>query len=320
MERDIYNFHEQLQEEFEIENEENWKKHNNYVLSGMGGSHLQGDILKAVLPDFPIIIHSNYGLPLLSPKKFSLIAASYSGNTEEVLHSVQEAAQREVPTIIISKGGELIDKAKEDGISFINLPQNNIQPRLAIGYSFKALLKALSLEDLEEECSSLATKISEKRDFLKKEGEKMVSVIEEKIPIIYASNNNDILARIFKINFNETTKIPSFYNSLPELNHNEMTGFDVKPINKHLSGGMSFIFLRDKDDNERIKKRFDVLKSLFETRGLQVLEVDIIGETRLEKMFSTVILSAWASYYLSFHYKTEPSAVPMVEEFKDLIK
>ncbi len=320
MEKDIYNFHEQLKKDFEIVNESDWKKQNEYILSGMGGSHLQADILKALMPDFSLSIHSSYGLPSLSTKKLGLVAASYSGNTEEVLDSTKKALQKKIPTIIISKGGSLIEKAEAENIPFIKLPQNNIQPRLAIGYSFKALLKTFYLDELAEECSSLADTIYEKRDFLKKEGEKLVSLLEEKIPIIYAGDKNEILARIFKINFNETTKIPSFYNTLPELNHNEMTGFDVKPINKHLSGNMIFIFLRDRDDSERIKKRFDVLKTLLENRELKVLEIDIDQETRLEKLFSTFILSSWVSYYLSFYYKTEPSAVPMVEEFKNLIK
>lgn len=320
MEKDIYNFHKQLEESFEIVNESKWKPHCQYIVSGMGGSHLQADILKAFFPELPILIHSDYGLPSLFSKKAGFVAVSYSGNTEEVLDSLKEAIKKKMPVFVISKGGALIEKAKEEGFPFIKLPENDIQPRLGIGYSFKALLKCFFLEKAEKDCLSLANNILEKRDFLKEKAQKIASLIEEGVPIIYASAQNEILARVFKINFNETTKIPSFYNTLPELNHNEMTGFDIKPINRHLSSNMIFTFLRDKDDHQRVQKRFDVLKEVLEKRDMKIIEIDIEGETKLDKLFSSVILSAWISYYLSFYYKTEPSSVPMVEEFKKLIK
>ncbi len=320
MEKDIYNFHQQLLANFEVVNEKKWHLQKHYILSGMGGSRLPADILKALLPEFPLFVHNNYSLPALVNKNSGFIGASYSGNTEEVLDSLKAAIFCKLPVLLISKGGKLLETAEAENFPFIQLPQNDVQPRLALGYSFKALTKGLNLKEQEAQCSLVSKKIMKRRDALQDAGKKLAALLEEKVPIIYADAQNEVLARIFKINFNETTKIPSFYNILPELNHNEMTGFDAKPINKHLSSNMIFIFLRDKSDEKKNKKRFDVLKTLFQKREMQILEVDVEGTSRMEKIFSAVILSAWTSYYLSFYYKTEPSLVPMVEEFKELIK
>ncbi len=319
MEEDIYNFPKQLKWKAEIENKDKWQVKESVFLAGMGGSHLQGDILKGLDLSFPFFVHKNYDLPDFDIDKTSIITASYSGNTQETVSSFLKATDKGASVLSISKGGKIHNLAKEMKTPFIKLPQEKVQPRMAVGYSFKALLRALNLVELEKEAENLSVKLLEKADKLKKKGSEIASLMQEKVPVVYSSEENGVVSSIFKINFNETSKIPSFYNTLPELNHNEMTGFDVVSMSKHLSKNMKFVFLRDSDDSERIKKRFDVLKMVLEKREFEILEVDLDGETRMEKVFTGLIISAWTAYYLSFYYKTEPSEVPMVEEFKEMI-
>ncbi len=318
MKDDIYNFSEQFKVNLRTENKERWPKCSQYILAGMGGSHLQADTLKSLKPNLPLIVHSEYGLPDTTTDT-GIICASYSGNTEETISSLDEALIRNLPVIIISKGGKLIEISKEKELPYIKLPEESIQPRLALGQSFKALLKALEVSDLEKQLPLLSKSIYQRRDSLKTKGEELAQKLGDRLPIIYSSTSNEIAAKIFKINFNETTKIPSFYNTVPELNHNEMTSFDVVPLSKHLSGNMLFLLLSDREDSKRNRRRFEVLRGVLEKRGLDVIEVEMEGETKAEKLFTTVILSAWTSYYLSFYYKTDPAGVPMVEEFKGMI-
>ena len=139
------------------------------------------------------------------------------------------------------------------------------------------------------------------------------------MPIIYSSFKNGSLAQNWKIKFNETTKISAFCNVFPELNHNEMTGFDLVDKTKHLSDKFHFIFMRDSKDNPRIIKRMEITKKLFEDRGFGVEYVDISGENVWHKIFSTLLVADWTSFHLAKHYGTAPEQVPMVEEFKKLI-
>ncbi len=319
MEKDIYNFPEQLLFSPEIKNKEKWKRHERYVLAGMGGSRLQGDILKTLLPDFPLSLYSDYGLPEGFFPETGLITASYSGNTEEVLDTYNKAVAEDIPTIAISKGGNLLAVAKEKKLPYIELPQNETQPRIGVGYSLKALLKATEEGGLEEETKKAAENMEKKKESFRQQGEKISSFLENKLPVVYASRKNGSIAKIWKINFNEAPKIPSFYNVLPELNHNEMTGFDTTPSTGHLSEKITFVFLTDSEDHPKNKKRMEVLRKTLEKRGFEVLEVEIEGDSGVEKIFSSFLVSAWTAYRLSKTYSVDPEKVPMVEEFKRMV-
>jgi len=150
-------------------------------------------------------------------------------------------------------------------------------------------------------------------------GKSLAERIRGKVPIIYASRKNRGLSYNWKIKFNETGKTPAFANVLPELNHNEMTGFDVVDSTRALSSAFHFIFLRDSADSEKIQKRMDVLGKLYRDRGLLVEDVIIEGDTPYLKIFSSLVLADWTALYTGESYGVETEQVPMVEEFKKAI-
>ncbi len=321
MKNEIYELPAQLEFLPKIENEDKWGKFGNYFLAGMGGSHLQGGILNSVLPEFPLLTHKDYGLPPLTGKDSAIIAASYSGNTEEVLDVFKKALSRKVPLIAISRGGKLLEIAKEERVPYIKLPNKDIQPRFGTGYSFKALLKALGLErELDEEVKEAINSLKEKRDDLMSMGKERSSFLEEKIPVIYASSKNKIIATFFKVNFNETTKIPAFFNVVPELNHNEMNGYDLIPETRKIIEGVGFVLIFDKNDHPQNIRRMEVLESMLKERGLKTISFDMSETNPIEKVFSSIILSGSLSFHMAGSYGTDPEGVPMVEEFKKKIK
>ena len=264
----IKNFSEQFSYQPEIQNKEKLLNYQWCILVGMGGSHLAADILKIYNPSVHMTIHEDYGLPYPAEmlKNSLVIASSYSGNTEEVIDAYKKAKEQGIALAAVSVGGKLIEMAKEDGIPYIQLPDTGIQPRSALGFSLKALM-ALMKEDKGLEELNMISDINPE-DF-EEEGKSIAKSLQGKVPVIYSSEINKPIAYNWKIKFNETGKIPAFCNAFPELNHNEMTGFDVVDSTKKLSENMCFIFLRDELDNPRIKKRMQVMKKLFEDRKLQ---------------------------------------------------
>ncbi len=320
MEKDIQNFSKQFEFSPEIKNKEKWGGFQDYFLSGMGGSHLQGNVFKAIYPDFPLFLHQNYGLPLFhNGEKTGFVIASYSGNTEEVIDVYNKALSEGLSVIVISKGGHLLADAKKKELPHIELPQDEIEPRIAIGYSYKALSKAVGVEKVEKEAENTVDDLMNEQPKLKQKAEELVSLLENKIPIVYATERNRILASMWKINFNETTKIPSFYNVIPELNHNEMTGFDVNSSTKELSEKMVFVLLKDSDDYSKNRKRTEALKKVLRERDLQIIEVEVEGKSRTEKVFKTILLSEWTSYLMAGFYGTNYKNSPMIENFKGMI-
>lgn len=285
----------------------------------MGGSPLAAELLASWKPELDIIIHRDYGLPALSHGEERLwIASSFSGNTEEVLDFAELALVRNLPLATIAKGGKLLLFAQKHGLPHVVLPATSIQPRSGLGFQILALAALIGEETLLKELAGLESVF--KPEELREEGRKLSLKLRGQVPAIYASARNQAIAYNWKIKFNETGKIPAFYNCLPELNHNEMTGFDAIATTEGLSHKFHFIFLSDTADHPQIQKRMKVTRKLYEERGLVCTEVPLEGAGGvLEKIFSSLLVADWTALHLSKLYGTEAEQVPMVEEFKKLI-
>jgi len=316
----IKNFNKQFIYEPEIKNKEKLTNKKEFIVVGMGGSTLAPLLLKTIKPELDIVIHRDYGLPELPEEKYKnklIILSSYSGNTEEVINAFNIAQEKKLETTVIATGGKLLELARENGIPYIELPNTGIQPRSALGFSTKAFLKIIGEENELKKISELATNLNPIA--YENNGKVLAEKIKNCVPIIYTSNHNLSLAYNWKIKFNETGKIPAFYNTLPELNHNEMTGFDVKDSTKNLSDKFYFIFLKDESDEKKVVKRMETLEKLYKDRNLNVETIELREENIWLKIFSSLVLADWTSYYSALGYGLESEQVPMVEEFKKLI-
>src|SRR3989344_127838 len=304
-----------------VENAAKLKPFKRLIVAGMGGSNLAPELLKIRYPNLEVIAHRDYGLPNLSKKvlKESLIvASSYSGNTEETIDAFNSAVRHNYPAAAISVGGKLLDLARKRKKPYIQLPNTRIQPRLALGFAALALLKLIGNKPAMREARDLAALL--KPALLERTGKDLAKKLKIFVPIIYASSHNQAIAYNWKIKLNETGKIPAFTNVFPELNHNEMTGFDLKESTRELSKNFYFIFLKDPDDHLKISKRMNVTERLYRERGLPVEVLILNGKTKFHKIFSSLVLADWTSYYIAKELRVEPEQVPMVEEFKKLIK
>jgi len=298
----------------------------NIIICGMGGSALPGNILLCWLRDqvkkgnispIPVYIHRDYNLPPQATKESLIITISYSGNTEETLSALREAIKNKFSVVGITTNGKIEEICKKKNIPFVKIP-SGIQPRCATGYLFSAVIKILEnagiIENISKEVSSLEEKL--KQLDLERQGKDLVQKLAGKIPLVYASNKFKVLSRIWKIKFNENSKTLSFYNYFPELNHNEMVGFTDKEKAKNFH----VLILRDKQDHPRNQKRMDLFSEIAKKKGLETTSIDIKQGNLLFKIFSTLLLGDWASYYLALERGQDPTPVKMVEEFKKKLK
>lgn len=318
MEEIIRNFTEQLEYAPEIENAAVLKRSglprhggDKFIVAGMGGSNLAAGIIKSWKPKLDVIIHRDYGLPDMEERELKerlIVLSSYSGTTEETISAFNEALSRELPLIVITTGGKLLELAQKNDTPYIRLPDIKAHPRFAIGLSIRATLKAMGedliLNDITGEAGLLNV------DDYKEAGKDLAHGLENKIPLVYSSIRNRSLAYFWKVNFNETAKIPAFFNVFPEINHNEIVGLGK------FADKLACILLTDPDDESRIQKRMDATAKIFEGRGLTVLKTDVIGPSLWHKSFASILTAFWASYYLAEYYKVDPEDVAMIEEFK----
>jgi len=282
----------------------------------MGGSHLPADILKTRDPYLPLQIHKNYQLPPLSPEKLKkslLVAISHSGNTKETISFANEALKHGYNLGIITTDGKLLEMARENKVPYIKVPTEELEPRHSLGYMTVALSEFVN-GGLREELETLSESLNPSS--LEEEGKDIFKEIKNCLPVFYASERNQGLAYIWKIKINETSKAPAFWNTFPELNHNELAGFDMNSKTKSISKNLHFIFLEDPADPPEIKKRAKITKEIYESKGLPVSIVKLNGKTPFEKIFNSLILSDWVSLFLAEEYGTDPFSNELVEEFK----
>lgn len=321
LKNDILNYAKQFAYVPEVKNANNIGEFESVVIGGMGGSGLPAGLLRAVKPEFDITAHHEYGLPKFiehDKERRLLIAISHSGNTEETIDFCKTANDRGFKIAVIASKGKLLDIAEAKGLPYIDLPGDDVQPRMSLGYMLRAILKLIGEEDLYEEAGGLTETL--KPEEFEGKGKELAEKLFGHVPIIYASRDNQLIGYNWKIKFNETSKSPAFYNTFPELNHNEMQGFDVADSTRKLSENLHFIFLEDENDYPRIRNRMNVTAKLYDDRGLKLERVSIEGKTKLEKIFNTLTLGDWTAYYLAKEYGNEPEKVPMVVEFKKLIR
>jgi len=323
MQKDIKNFIQQFNFQPSLENpNDQLSQFQKFIVAGMGGSHLAADLIKDVSSPSSLIIHSNYELPALGTEELSdylFIASSYSGNTEETLDALQAAQKNKMAIAVISAGGKLLEIAQKENLPYIQLPSGDIQPRLAVGYSLIAMLTLMrhsqGLKEVREMDSSLFG------ENLTESGQSLAQEITEHglIPLIYSTKQYPSLTYLWKINLNETGKIPTFSNVFPELNHNEMQGFEILTRN-HLYEKFLIIMLRDPADHPANLKRMELTRKIYEDLGLKVTFSELKGKNYWEKVLSSVNLSQWTSFHIAQNYGVEPEQVNLVEKFKKMLK
>jgi len=287
------------------------------VVSGMGGSSLPVDILRTYLEEtgteLEIMQNRSYGLPKKAYHDTLNFISSHSGNTEETLSSFEECLQNKLPMIVFANGGKLLEMAKTNNIPFVVIP-DCIQPRCAVGYFFAAMFKVLANCDLtgpqegailaiQEYLLTIMASFEEKGRILAK---KLVG----KTPIVYASDLLKSIALILKIEFNENAKTPAFWNTFPELNHNEMVGWTLP------QGPFHILIFQEKNIHSRIAKRMQLTAKLLQAKNIETDFILLEAENSLNTIFSALIMGNWISYYLSLEYGQDPTPVVMVEEFK----
>jgi glucose/mannose-6-phosphate isomerase len=285
------------------------------IVGGMGGSGYAGTLLKQYLPDLNILVIEDYHLPSWVKKNAFVFVSSYSGNTEETLSLFQDAHRKNFPIVALSAGGKLEAMALAKNVPHIKLP-GGLPPRLSTGYLFIPLLTVLQnaglIPNQDPEIDKAIAALDNPKH--RRIGEELSSRLIDRVPLIYGSGKLEAVARKWKIDLNENSKTPAFYNIYPEFNHNELNGFINLPARFHA------IILRDEDDSPRIQKRMDITKKIIRETGTTVTELVIRGDCALSKLLSALHISLYLSYNLALAYGTDPTPVPIVEILKKELK
>ena len=298
------------------------------VVLGMGGSGISGDVVACLAADrglaLPVFTVKGYGLPSFVGRDTLVFAVSYSGNTEETLSAASAAHKRGARLVAVASGGKLSEAAGKWGIPLYSIPAG-LQPRAALGYLFVPILRALEesgllsgvSEDLEKTAEVLderSAEFSPDRALEDNATKRLAKDLMGYLPVIYGSEGFPSVAALrWKAQFNEMAKVPAFYNSFPELNHNETVGW------LHLEEVCSrahVVVLRDPDEHPRLEKRIGITMDLLEGSVGRMTQVCARGDTTVGKLLDVIYFGDWVSVYLAIALGQDPTPVERIEELK----
>jgi glucose/mannose-6-phosphate isomerase len=299
-------------------------KYNLVLLAGMGGSAISGDLISDFLVDelrIPFIVNRSYSLPDFVDENSLVIISSYSGNTEETLSVFEEALKTKCKIAAITSGGRVKKICDEKKLCCINIP-TGYQPRYALGLSFFSLLNLLQQLGIVENQDSIVKQIS---SLWRKKGQEY-SIEENKalslaleltgfLPIIYsAAQHTSAAGYRFKCQFNENSKIHAFSNVIPEMNHNEIIGWETFEEKKLFT---KVITITDPDYHPQIKKRFKITSEIAKQSGVEIINIESKEKNRKVRLFDLIYLCDWISYYLALLRNHDPSEIAYIDELKN---
>jgi glucose/mannose-6-phosphate isomerase len=226
--------------------------------------------------------------------------------------------------VVVTTGGRLAELARADKVPVIPLP-GGFQPRAAVAYMTVASLEVAAL------CGA-GPRLTSEIDVAASHAEQLVAewgpdAPEESLaktiargllgttPVIAGAGLTNPIAYRWKTQINENAKQPSFASELPELDHNEIVGWE----SARELGRFSAIFLDDSDAHPRVKERMDLTERLIADNVAASFRLETRGQTAIERVFSLVLLGDLVSIYLATLREVDPGPVRVLDELKSAL-
>jgi glucose/mannose-6-phosphate isomerase len=297
------------------------------IVTGLGGSAIGGDLARSIAGSqlkIPFIVNRDYDLPGFTDASSLVFACSYSGNTEETLAAYKQARRAKASIVCITSGGQLEAMANADQVPVLHLPPG-FPPRAALAYSLVTLLTALQIMGLIpdmigsiKETVGLLSVLRERYGFANlhtaNPAKNLAHSLHGKVVAVYGSNGvMDAVAFRWRSQIAENAKNLAFHHALPEMNHNELVGWQYP---KDVLRCFGVVFLRDRSDHPQVQRRFQLTRELIAERTDTVHEIWSEGDSLLARVMSVIYLGDFVSLYLAYLNNTDPTPVQVIDYFK----
>ncbi len=289
------------------------------IVCGMGGSGLIGDILRATAGEIglpvPVLTVKHETLPATPFKRPLYVCVSFSGETSEALSCLKAALKEKHKTgvaVVTGQGGKMRRLAEEYGLPAAFFTPGHLTPRLASGYMYYGLTNILRGAFPRLTVRDLSRSI--KTAGFAREGASLAKRLKGKNVLIYSDEAHAALGYIWKISLNETGKTAAFAGTYPEINHNEIVGFEG------IKGPWHGVWLMDPALGKTIKSKADFVIKALKCGGIESDKISLKGKTAEEKFWNGVILAEWTSLNVAKLRGVRPEETKEIDELKKRFK
>jgi glucose/mannose-6-phosphate isomerase len=296
------------------------------IVAGMGGSGIGGELLKDWARDritVPIDVCKEYSLPAYACKNTLVFVISYSGETEETLSAFCDAIKRNCTIICISSGGKLHEFAEKLSFPHLLVPSGMV-PRATLPYLFMPLVTTIEkiglVSGVNDEISETTRVLeqvsadnSPEKPLSRNFSKNLAKNVSGTVPAVYGFGFYRTVAQRLKTQFNENSKNPAKWEVFPELDHNEIVGWEAAA---EFANCFSAILVRDAEEPAEIRQRIEVTKELMNQQIKKIYEIHSLGESRLAKMASVICTGDFTSVYLAILRGIDPTPVKTITLLK----
>jgi glucose/mannose-6-phosphate isomerase len=293
------------------------------VLMGMGGSASAADVvldwLKAALP-IPALVHREPGLPSFVNSRTLFIALSYSGETSETLAAFREAKKRGSSLVGIGHGGSLAAFCYRFKVPYIRV-EASLAPRAALGQLIVAAAVTLEKADLirptRREIFQAAQELVRLRRRCRVDtpqeynpAKSLALKLLGHLPILYSLQRMSSVARRFKNQLAENSKLLAKYDCLPEAGHNEIEAWRERD-------NMLPVIIRDAQETAFERSIVRAFRATISSASRShPLEVRVAARGNLSKLLSPILLLDYVSVYLAMLRGIDPTPNILINEYK----
>jgi glucose/mannose-6-phosphate isomerase len=297
------------------------------AVGAMGGSAIAADLATTLYRDrlpLPVLVVRDYRWPACVTRDSLALLCSYSGNTEETLALFHEAVRRGVPRLALSTGGRLAEECAALGVGCASLPGGS-PPRAAVFASWVAISRLLhalgwiadpapawaeAASALRAGNATLGPSAPERDNPAKR----LARAVHNRMLLIYAGSETlGAVATRWRTQLNENAKLPAHSALVPELNHNEIVGWE-RPGALHRQ--TSVLVLRDAEDAQGVARRLTLTAEYARRQGAEVHEISSGEGGRLGRLASLVQWGDYLSLYLALLSGVDPTPIASIDEFK----
>jgi glucose/mannose-6-phosphate isomerase len=297
----------------------------NVLLLGMGGSGAAGDVIAAMAQQFmavPVVVGKGYDAPSFVAPDTLVIPLSFSGDTEETIQATEEAQVNGGTILAVCSGGRLAELAEDWGAPRLAVPADIPMPRAALGALVVPPLIALERMGLfpgaEEWVAKAVTQLKKRRDQLLADANPAAELarrIGRTLPVIYGAGAiGSVAASRWKTQVNENAKVPAFAGVVPEMCHNEISGWGQHgDLTRQV---FQMILLRHDDEHPQESRRFELVAEILDEVMGAVHTVAAEGDGALAQLFDLVLFGDFLSLHLAGQEGIDPGPVSVLDDLK----
>lgn len=297
------------------------------AVGGMGGSAIAAELTAALWADrlpVPMLVVRDERWPACVSAHSLVVLSSYSGETAETLALEAEARARRVPRVAITTGGTLAARCAAAGVPVMRVP-GGAPPRAALFSGWVTLTSLLArlgwVDDPApawREAAALLrarnARLGPRQPEADNPAKQLARALSGQRVFVYAAAERvGAVATRWRQQLNENAKLLGHSAVVPELNHNEIVGWEHPETPAR---DAALVTLHDREDGANARRRLQLTAEYAAAQGAGVHALSSEGESRVARIASLVQFGDFVSLYLALLRGVDPTAIPSIDAFK----